>query len=182
MKAPKQKSILAKLKGGDRRSIGAANQVAHQVSKTPALFAELIPGLLDTDPVIRMRTADAVEKITRDQPKLLQPWKQLIIDSASTMQNKELRWHAAQLLPRLALSPSEQTEVVDILMNYLEDSSSIVKTFAMQALVDLAINAGPDHELRGQVTPLIERLTRTGTPAMRARGRKLLKLLSREST
>lgn len=175
MKAPKQKSILAKLKGGDRRSIGAADQVAHQVSKTPALFAELISGLLDTDPVIRMRTADAVEKITRDQPKLLQPWKQLIIDSASTVQNKELRWHAAQLLPRLALSRSEQTEVVDILMNYLEDPSSIVKTFAMQALVDLAVK-GSDRELRAQVTPLIETLTRTGTPAMRARGRKLLKV------
>ena len=169
--------IFAKLKGGDRRSIGKADQVARAVAKNPKLFPELISGLLDADQLIRMRAADAVEKITRDQPKLLQPWKRLILDSASTIQDKEFRWHAAQLLPRLALTPAEQTEALDILHHYLTDKSSIVKTFAMQALVDIAIQTPDNAELRAQITPLIERLTRTGTPAMKARGRKLLKFL-----
>ncbi len=48
----------------------------------------------------------------------------------------------------------------------------------MQALTDLAQR---DPALRSQVAPLIERLTETGTPAMRSRGRKLLKQLSRPS-
>ena len=95
------------------------------------------------------------------------------------MQSKELRWHAAQLLPRLPLTPAEQTETLAILDNYLADKSSIVKTFAMQALVDIAIHSSANDELRAEITPLIERLTRTGTPAMKARGRTLLKLLSR---
>jgi hypothetical protein len=56
-------------------------------------------------------------------------------------------------------------------MGYLEDESSIVRTFSMQALADLAVH---DARLRSQVTPLIEGLTKTGTPAMRSRGRKLL--------
>lgn len=169
--------ILAKLKGGDRRSIGKSDQVTRAVAKNPKLFPELISGFLDPDPVIRMRSADAVEKITREQPELLQRWKRLILDSASTMQSKELRWHAAQLLPRLSLTPAEQAETLAILHNYLTDKSSIVKTFAMQALVDIATQNYANDELRAEITPLIERLTRTGTPAMKARGRKLLKLL-----
>jgi hypothetical protein len=56
-------------------------------------------------------------------------------------------------------------------MGYLADGSSIVKTFSMQALADLAEQ---DESLLDQVTPIIERLTRTGTPAMRSRARRLL--------
>jgi len=46
----------------------------------------------------------------------------------------------------------------------------------MQALADLAMR---DELLLARVVPLIDRLTQTGTPAMRARGRKLLKQLGR---
>jgi hypothetical protein len=46
-------SILEKLKGGDRRSLGKAHEVAAEVQ-----------GILYPDPVVRMRAADAVEKIT----------------------------------------------------------------------------------------------------------------------
>jgi hypothetical protein len=49
-----------------------------------------------------------------------------------------------------------------------------VKTFAMQALASLAT---PDPNLKSQIRPLLEELTQIGTPAMRARGRKLLRNL-----
>jgi len=41
----------------------------------------------------------------------------------------------------------------------------------MQALADLAER---DQQIRRWVLPLLAELTRTGTPAMRSRGRKLL--------
>jgi hypothetical protein len=44
----------------------------------------------------------------------------------------------------------------------------------MQALADLAQR---DSGLRKRVAPILEFLTANGTPAMRARGRKLLKIL-----
>jgi hypothetical protein len=75
------------------------------------------------------------------------------------------------MLPRLRLDQDEVETVVTILMEYLEDASSIVKTSSMQALADLAMS---HHDLRPRVIPLIQRLTREGTPAMRSRGRKLL--------
>jgi hypothetical protein len=53
---------------------------------------------------------------------------------------------------------------------FLEDRSSIVKTFALQALADLA---GEDQALQSEVAELLAQASRTGSPAMRARVRKL---------
>jgi len=58
-------NILELLKGGDRRSIGLANEVAAAVSKKLTLFSALMKGWWSGDPLVRMRTADATEKITR---------------------------------------------------------------------------------------------------------------------
>jgi HEAT repeat protein len=172
------REILEKLKGGDRRSIGKSGEVVKDVSEDPTLFADLVACLLHDDPLVRMRAADVIEKVTRESPELLQPWKRHLLGPVSAMEDKELRWHVAQMLSRLRLTPSEQETAVQILLGYLEDPSSIVRTFSMQALADLASR---DERLLAQVMPLIERLTRTGTPAMRSRGRKLLRQLQRGS-
>ncbi len=63
-----------------------------------------------------------------------------------------------------------------MLLGYLDDDSSIERTIAMQALADLATQ---DDVVRRRVTPILERLTETGTAAMRSRGRKLLAQLRR---
>lgn len=168
------KRILENLKDGDLRSIGRSGDAVRAIAKDPALFSALMEGLLDGDRLVRMRAADAVEKVTRTRPEWLQPWKRALLDTVSTLEDKELRWHVAQLLPRLRLTSAEKATAVRILMIYLEDKSSIVKTFSMQALADLAAQ---DERLLEQVAPLIERLARTGTPAMKSRGRKLLKQL-----
>ena len=160
---------------GDCRSLGNSGEVVKLVAKTPALFADLAECLFDADPAVRMRAADAMEKVTRVHPELLQPSKRPLLERVSTFADKEVRWHVAQMLPRLKLTSVDRDRAVRILTGYLADESSIVKTCAMQALADLSAQ---DERLRAQVLPLIERLTRTGTPAMRARGRKLIKFLS----
>lgn len=63
------------LSGGDRRSIGAANQVVPMVLAEPALVAQVFAGFTSDDPVVRMRCADVAEKVTAQQPELLQPYK-----------------------------------------------------------------------------------------------------------
>jgi hypothetical protein len=69
----------------------------------------------------------------------------------------------------------ERIKVFRVLLTYLNDCSSIVRTFAMQALVDMATNS---QVLQPIVHRHIKELTLTGTPAMKARGRKLLTELS----
>jgi hypothetical protein len=169
------KNIQNKLRGGDRRSIGRSDEVARAICKNPKLFSRVFSEVLNPDPIIRMRAADAIEKASAIRPQLLQPFKRSILNNVANINQQEVRWHVAQILPRLQMTPKERDLAVAILFDYLEDKSSIVRTFAMQALADLTQE---DSRLRKRVVPVIEFLTAEGTPAMRARGRKLLKILT----
>jgi len=165
--------LLKKLSGGNRRSIGRANEVAAHVLAHPANFPNLMKGLAADDPVVRMRSADVIEKVTARRPELLHPYKRKLLAIAASTDQQEVRWHAALIMPRLKLTAKERHVALDILFDYLRDKSSIVKTWAMQAVWDLA---SADASLKAQIIPLIQELTEVGTPAMRARGRKILQL------
>lgn len=162
---------LHKLEKGDRRSIGKSNEVVSEVLSSPRLFQVVFSGLFVDDPLIRMRTADAVEKITAQRPELLRPYKNMLISDLATTDQKEVRWHVAQMLPRLDLTEKERRRVFRVLLTYLKDRSSIVRTFAMQALADVARDS---PALLSFVRQHIAELANTGTPAMKARSRKLL--------
>jgi hypothetical protein len=172
-------TILRKLCGGDRRSIGRSNEIVEEVLNRPSLFRYLFEGTLSRDAIVHMRAADAAEKVTARQPELLRPHKRKLLTIAGSSDQQEVRWHAALMLPRLKLTAKERAVAVDILFDYLRDHSSIVKTFAMQGLATLA--SGDPH-LRAKMLPLLQELTEVGTPAMRARGRKLLQHLNRQGT
>lgn len=163
--------ILQKLKGGDRRSIGRVDDVVEAVHKDPSLFEDLFFGMLNEDPIIRMRSADAVEKITIAYPEYLIPFKNVLLKIATRSEQQEVRWHMAQVFPRIKWKAEERKKIIDILMVYLEDKSKIVKTFSMQALAEFALS---DPKLRLRVIHILEKLVETGSPAMKSRGGKLL--------
>ncbi len=139
----KMKSLLQKLEGGDRRSIGKADEVVRLVLKNPALFKEIVEGMYHDNPIIRMRCADAAEKITLKHPEYLIPYKKTLINRISGINQQEVRWHVAQMLPRMELSNEEKNQAIALLHSYLQDKSNIVKTFSLQALTDFAIK--DDH-------------------------------------
>jgi len=124
--------------------------------------------------VLRLRATDAVEKITVTPPEYLLPYKAKLLAEVASSEQQEVRWHVAQLFSRPPWNARECRKIVKILEEYLRDRSSIVKTNAMQALADLVVQ---DRSLRLALRKKIERLTRTGSPAMQSRGRKLLKQL-----
>jgi hypothetical protein len=170
-------ALLEKLRGGDRRSIGRAGEVVEEVLTDPALLGVLIEGMLHEDPLVRMRAADAAEKVSARHPDWLKRHRRRLLRDAAAVEQQEVRWHVAQMIPRLPLGTDEEDEAVRILLGYLNDRSRIVKTFSMQALADLALRA---PRLRTRVLPVLEELTRTGSAAMRSRGRKLLRQLRSE--
>lgn len=166
-----RENILTLLEGGDRRSIGRADEVAAILSKEPGQFPELIAGLWSDDPLVRMRAADTTEKFTRANREFLRPYKKELLGLMAETRQQELRWHLAAMIPRLPLNARERQVAVSSLNGYLEDRSSIVKTSALQGLADLARD---DSHLRPQVIELLRESARSGTPAMKARSRKLL--------
>lgn len=144
------------------------------VSETPQIFHELILGLWSKDVLIRIRAADAAEKVTRTNPELLAPYRKTLLGLLAEAEEQELRWHLALMVPRLALNSHERQRAMSLLNGYLQDRSSIVKTFALQGLADLA----RDDASRSAVSEILREASRSGTPAMKARSRKLLRGLS----
>ena len=171
-----RRRILPLLEGGDRRTIGRSDKVAAIVSDHPELFPELFAGLWSADPLVRMRAADAAEKVTRRRGELLWPYKKELLGLMTAAQQQELRWHLAVMVPRLPLNAKERQVAISTLKSYLKDRSSIVKTFALQGLADLSQR---EPGIRSSIVKILREATRSGTPAMKARGRKLLTRLER---
>jgi hypothetical protein len=167
--------ILIQLQGSDRRSIGRADEVAQIIIKEPRRFRELIKCLWDENPVVSMRAADAAEKVSARKPRLLDRHKAELLGLLAETEQIELRWHLAAMIPRLRLTPPERQRALAALDHYLNDRSSIVKTFALQGLADLSQN---DVTLRGKLKQLLEEAVQSGTPAMKARARILLRKYS----
>jgi len=172
-----EENLIRLLKGGDRRSLGRANQIAARVAKNSALFPQLMAGLWSEDPVVCMRAADAAEKVSHAKPELLRRYKEELLGLLEEAEQQELRWHLALMVPRLPLNTAERRRAAAALENYLQDRGSIVKTHALQGLADLA--AG-QPQMRQQVIDLLHESARSGTAAMRARSRKLLARLERD--
>jgi hypothetical protein len=123
-----------------------------------------------------MRAADAVEKVTRKRPELLGTYKKELLGLLREAEEQELRWHLAAMVPRLALNAEERRAAMHVLQRYLKDRSSIVKTFASEGLAELA---GEDARLWAMALKILGKATRGGTPAMKARARKLLARIER---
>jgi hypothetical protein len=142
------------------------------VLRAPRRFAELLHCLWSDDPIVKMRAADAAEKISAAKLELLKPCKAELLGLLAEAEQIELRWHLAQMVSRLPLNQLERERAAKALQLYLEDRGSIVRTFALQALADLSRN---DAGLRPPVREILEESAVAGTAAMKARARKLLK-------
>ena len=162
--------VIGMLEEGDLRSIGKVSEILKMVADQPMIFPDLIRAIAHSDPGVRMRASDAVEKISRTTPDYLQPHKAFLINQVSLSDQQEVRWHLAQIIPRLALSAEERSGVAEDLFGFLDDPSKIVQTNALQALVDLAWE---DDVLFPRVRDAVERLAEEGSPAVSNRAVKL---------
>src|SRR5687768_3448558 len=102
-----QARIEATLSGGDRRSPGRAGEVAIEAVGDPAIVPVLVELMGSRDKLIAMRASDALEKASEERPELLAPYAQQLLDLAGVTKQQEVRWHLAQLLPRLPLRAAQ---------------------------------------------------------------------------
>jgi hypothetical protein len=165
--------IAAMLQGSDRRSIGGTNEVAKLVFKEPRRFRDVMACLWHDEPIVRMRAADAAEKVSARTPRLLDRYKSPLLGLLAETDQIEVRWHLAQMIPRLRLTSAERRRAAAALRQYLDDRSSIVRTWSLNALAELSQH---DASLCSETKRLIEQALRSGTAAMKARARHLLKL------
>lgn len=161
------------LSGGDLRSIGESDKVVAIVLKNQSLFGDLFKCLYSSDSVVRMRAADAIEKVTRRHPQLLQQYKVNLVDDISRVNQKEVQWHFAELITRVNLTASDLSQVVKILEENIQASkSNIVRTFSIQAIYDLSQKY---KHLTDKIHLILEKYKDDESPAVKSRVNKLRK-------
>ena len=104
-----RKMIRSMLAGGDRRSTGRSDEIAGMVAQNPGRVVELVECLWDPDACVRMRAADALEKASRGKAEILEAHKAELLGLFAEAEQQEVRWHLAQIVPRLPLSMSNVT-------------------------------------------------------------------------
>lgn len=166
-------TIYDLLTGNDLRSIGKSDEVVALVTSDPELFEEVFNGIFHEDKVIRARCADAVEKVAKKFPEYIQNKKSIIMKNLDEFSQKEVRWHIAMMLGYLKLTKREIDKSFNTLFRWLNGSDSIiVKVMCMQTLTDIALM---NKSLIKSVRDEIQKQMVNGAPAIKARGKHLLK-------
>ncbi|WP_214824918.1 hypothetical protein [Exiguobacterium sp. s28] len=160
------------LSGGDLRSVGHVDEVVTFVGNDPDRFSELMTVLTDDRPVVRMRSADAMEKVTRHYPALLQAHQASLFEQLQIATQQEVRWHLAQLMPRMTWTEEEVSDIVRVLTDWIAaETSAIVIVNALQAMFDLS---AMHPRFRDELKALLETQLAAGSPAVKSRAKKLL--------
>jgi hypothetical protein len=102
---------------------------------------------------------------------VVQPHVAALLRLAHDTSQPEVQWHLAQLLRQVALAPRQQRSIAGLMRGYLHSSSVIVRTEALTTLVALA---RIEPSLRRPVRRELHRRLTGGTPAERARARRLI--------
>ena len=159
------------LSGGDLRSIGKSNTVVRTI-KTQKAFDNLFKLLSHKDRKVVMRAADAIEKISISNPHFIFKYKTQFLQLLHDADNKELKWHLAQIIPRLPLKDPELQKTFKTLSDWLfnEAESKIVRVNSLQAIADLSAN---DPELRKKFLKLISHHSFTA-PSLQVRLKKIV--------
>jgi hypothetical protein len=128
------------LNSGDLRGIDGVDVVIKMVQNQTE-FDLLFSCLKTRNRLIVERAADAIEKITRNTPDYLSKHKNTILNYCRIAQNKELKWHLSQLLPRLLLDNTEFRDMSHLLEEWARDrnESKICRVNALQSLYDLSL-------------------------------------------
>ena len=133
------KQFVKLLSGGDLRSAGGSNDAVLKVRNEDD-FDELFKCLSYKDRIVRMRAADAIEKITLKYPSYLFNHKSDLMDLCCTVKEKKLKWYFALLVSRLNLTENEKEIVWQRLTGWAldEDESKRVRINSIQALYEIA--------------------------------------------
>ena len=163
--------LATTLSGGDRRSIGRVPEVVIKVVEQPWLISDLVEMIHHPDPVVRIRAADALEKLQHLIPGQISPFQTELLNIAQDAEDPEIRWHLAQMLPRIPTGYMKRARIAELLKHYAFDKSVIVRVSAMQGLADLA---RADNTFRLIAVRHINSALLFGAPAEKARAKKLL--------
>ena len=166
--------ILGWLSDGDLRSDGLADQAAEFILENPQLLDELFEGLYSENPVIRGRTADALEKVARKEPDL---FIQRVPELTALVKKETVpmvKMHLAMLFGHLVPCEQRIDEITEVLLHLLKDESAFTISWTITSLAIIGVKYPERKEL---IYDCISRLGENESIAIRTRVRKAFDVL-----
>jgi hypothetical protein len=155
-----------------------SDEAADFVLKNPKLFDELFEGLSVSDDVVRGRTADALEKVSRKRPDILIDRLPELVQVAEEDHVPMVKMHLAMIFGHLAMYEESLGELLSTLLYLLDDGSVFTRSWAV---VSLCIIGRKYPEECKQILERIEPIQRDKSIAMRTKARKAVDLLTQKS-
>lgn len=122
--------------GGHANSLGRLGDVIELVLHDKYRLDELYGCLFDEDAWVRMRAADALEKICRQHPDWLVPYIDKLSSDFSSSVQPSIQWHMAQIYGEVDLTDGQKQQAIRWLKELLstKDVDWIVAANAMDTL------------------------------------------------
>jgi YjbR protein len=164
------------LSGGNPRTLVGVEDVLAELRGRPSRLPELLDCCSETDPVVRMRAADALEKFARQRPDLVALHVDRLHTELAASPQPSLQWHLAQIWGEVPLSAAQQHRATEWLTRTLDEAEDwIVLTNAMSALAALA---DTDPSLRPALRERLRRHATSRLPSVAKRANRLLERLA----
>jgi hypothetical protein len=160
------------LTGGDPRKLRNADSVIDLASRQPERLQELVECVFSADEIVRMRASDALEKVCRSHPGLLERFVPRLLGEMSRIEQPSVQWHLAQILTEVPLDEAETAQAITILEHNLDTSSDwIVTNLTLQAL---ALFARTSPAVRARLVERLRHYQHSSYKSVASRARKLL--------
>lgn len=123
--------------GGKSNSLGRVDEVIELVLQDKDRFRELYDCLFDDNAWIRMRAADAIEKICRQHSEWLVPYIDRFASELAMSTQPSIQWHLAQIYSQVDLTDHQKHVAIEWLKQLLshKEVDWIVAANAMDTLV-----------------------------------------------
>ena len=163
----------------EEHSRSQANKIIRWVGNDKKRFAELMHLFTSDEYRVVQRAGWPLSDIVIAQPELIKPYLAKLVKllSKKGMHNAMIR-HVLRILQFVELPAKYHGEVVNACFDYLLKSEYPIayKAFAMTVLLNITKH---EPELRRELKIVIEEMMKEGSPGIKARGKHVLKELSR---
>lgn len=172
-------SFESMLTGGHPNSLGRTVDVVDAVSAAPERFADLFGCYSSDDPVVRLRTSNAMKRLAAQRPELLVPYIDRFLEQVGAIDQASAQWTLAQIFDALSQSMTvKQRASARALMqrNLVESTDWIVLSMTMKTLTHWA--AG-DRGLAEWLRPRLRSLSQDERRSVAKCAGKMLATLER---
>lgn len=167
-----------RLTGGHPNSLGNTIEVVEEVLADNSLFDELFNCYFSSDEVVRLRTSNAIKRVTKVNKPLLLPYIDRLIKEISQINQASTQWTLAQLFDTLEkdFSDSQKAQALEIMKKNLANHDDwIVLNTTMDSL---GIWARKDPSLKNWMLPHLERISTDPRKSVSKKANKILAQLS----